>query len=278
MEAFIDYFESMPTWQKLAWIIICLSFNWIGEAVKPLFNFDYKKFRHIGVNLVFLAMDMTINILFGLATVGVFLWIGENNIGILNMISLPVWVELIVSVMVLDLVAQYLAHYLLHRVPWMWRLHMIHHSDTHVDATTATRFHPGDYVMREIFALMAIVIAGIPLAFYIFYRILTIFFTYFTHANARLPKWLDRGLSYIFVTPDMHKFHHHFERPWTDTNFGNIFSIWDRMFGTMVYQDTKDIKYGLDVLDGSKDENILFQLGIPFNKEIKTDPDKGNWW
>lgn len=278
METFVDYFETMPAWQKLAWILICLSFNWIGEAIKPLFKFDYKKLKHIGVNLVFLASDLTINVLFGLATVGVFLWASQNGFGLLYLVELPFWVELLIAVMALDFAAQYLVHYLLHRVPWMWRLHMIHHSDTHVDATTATRHHPGDYVTREIFALFAILLFGIPFAFYIFYRVLTIFFGYFTHANASLPRWMDKALSWVFVTPDMHKFHHHFERPWTDSNFGNVFSIWDRMFGTLVYEDPKDVKYGLDTLDPSRDEDILFQLGIPFNKDIKTDPDKGLWW
>jgi len=151
---------------------------------------------------------------------------------------------------------------------------MIHHSDTHVDATTGTRHHPGDYVFREIFALAAILITGIPLAYYLFYRIMTIFFAYFTHANISLPHGLDKAMSYVFVTPDMHKFHHHYERPWTDTNFGNIFSFWDRIFGTMVYDDPKQIQFGLDMLDDTKDQNIGYQLMVPFNKDIKTDPDK----
>ena len=277
MEAFLDFFEHMPSWQKLLWIVICLSFNWIIEAVRPLFGFDYKKLKHIGVNVVFLSMDLTINVLFGLATVGIFTWASANNIGLLYLIDLPIWVELIIAIMILDLVAQYSVHYLLHRVPWMWRFHMIHHSDTHVDATTGTRHHPGDYVLREVFALAAIIVSGIPLAYYLFYRILTVFFAYFTHANISLPKPLDRALSTVFVTPDMHKFHHHFERPWTDTNFGNIFSVWDRMFGTLVYEDASKVRYGLDVVDNSKDENIGYQLGIPFNKDIHTDPEKGFW-
>ncbi len=69
----------------------------------------------------------------------------------------------------------------------------------------------------------------------------------------------------------MHKFHHHFERPWTDTNFGNIFSFWDRLFGTMVYDDPGKIRYGLDVLDDKLDEDIAYQMKIPFDNTIKTD-------
>jgi sterol desaturase/sphingolipid hydroxylase (fatty acid hydroxylase superfamily) len=212
-----------------------------------------------------------INVLFGLLTVGVFTWIGANQFGLLYLFELPVWVELLIAVMVLDLVGQYTIHYLLHKYKWMWKFHMIHHSDTKVDATTGTRHHPGDYVMREVFALIAIVLVGAPLAFYVAYRVVTIFFTYLTHANITVPYWLDRTLSWVFITPNMHKFHHHFDRPWTDSNFGNMFSFWDRIFGTLVYDDPRKIRYGLDVLDDDLDENVAYQFKIPFDKNIKTD-------
>lgn len=271
MEAFLNFFEDMPSWQKLLWITFCLSFNWIIEAISPLFKYDYVKVRHIWVNLAFLATSLLVNVLFGLATVGIFAWAGINEFGLLYLINLPIWVELILAIMALDLVAQYAVHYLLHRVKWMWRFHMVHHSDTHVDATTGTRHHPGDYLLREVFSLGAIIVTGIPLAYYLFYRIVTVFFAYFTHANISLPRVLDKTMSIVFVTPDMHKFHHHFERPWTDTNFGNIFSFWDRIFGTMVYDDPKKIQFGLDVLDGKKDEDVVYQFKLPFDKTIQTD-------
>jgi len=203
--------------------------------------------------------------------VGVFTWIAKYEIGILYMMELPIWVELLIAVMFLDFMAQYFVHYLLHKVKWMWKFHMVHHSDSKVDATTGTRHHPGDYLLREVFAIVTVIFTGIPLAFYLFYRIVTVFFAYFTHANINMPIWLDKALSYIIITPNMHKFHHHFERPWTDTNFGNIFSFWDRIFGTMVYDDPRKVQYGLDVLDDSTDENIAYQFKIPFDKSIKTD-------
>ena len=261
----------MPSWQKLIWIVICLLFSWSLESNFPLFNLKYKKWRHAGVNLIFLATTLIINILFGIATVSVFGYITINQIGILHLTELPVWAELLAAILFLDFVAQYVVHFLLHKIKWMWKFHMIHHSDTHVDATTGTRHHPGDYVMREVFALLAVILLGAPFAFYMVYRIVTIFFTYITHANITMPDWLDKTLSYVFVTPYTHKFHHHFERPWTDTNFGNIFSIWDRIFGTFVYDDPKKIVYGLDVLDGKLDEDVLYQFKVPFDTTIKTD-------
>ncbi len=271
MEAFLIFFETMPAWQKLLWIFICISANWIVELGYPLVKFDYKKLRHAGVNMVFLASDITINLIFGILTLGIFQWAATSEFGLLYLVDLPIWVELLIAVAILDFAAQYFVHYLLHKVKWMWKFHMIHHSDTTVDVTTATRHHPGDYVMREIFALIAILVTGIPLAYYLFYRILTVFFSYFTHANFYMPERVDRLLSYVFVTPNMHKFHHHFERPWTDTNFGNVFSIWDRMFGTFTYDDPRKVQYGLDVVDNSRDNDLAYQFKLPFDNTIKTD-------
>ncbi|NVK51067.1 MAG: sterol desaturase family protein [Cyclobacteriaceae bacterium] len=271
MEQFILYFEELPTLYKLGWVIACLALVWTLELVIPLVQHQYNKIKHDGINLVFLSMSMVINVLVGVATVGVFLWISTSKVGLLQWVDLPFWAELLIAVMALDFIAQYVAHYLLHRVRWMWKFHLVHHSDTKVDATTGTRHHPGDYFIRELFSIATVIIFGIPVAFYVFYRICTVFFTYVTHANIELPRWIDKPLSYVFITPNVHKFHHHYERPWTDTNFGNIFSIWDRTFGTFVYDDPKKIQYGVDVTDPSKDEDLKYQLGLPLNKNIKTD-------
>jgi sterol desaturase/sphingolipid hydroxylase (fatty acid hydroxylase superfamily) len=271
MESFIIFFENITIGQKLGWVLSCLIFAWLLEAGIPLIRHQYKKWRHDGINLVFFSFTMMINFVVGISTVGVFLWIENEQFGILNWLELPVWIELTIAVLILDFFAQYVIHYILHRVKWMWKMHMVHHSDTKVDATTGTRHHPGDYLTRELFGLIVVISFGIPVGFWAFYRICTIFFTYWTHANISLPDWFDRGLSLIFITPNLHKFHHHFERPWTDSNFGNIFSFWDRMFGTFVYEDPNKIQFGVDTADGSRDEDIGYQLGLPLNKNIKTD-------
>lgn len=271
MESFLGFFEAMPVWQRALWVFICLAVCWILEGNFPLFRFGNNRWKHARVNLIFLTTTMIINGIFGAATVGIFSWISSNNFGLIYLFDLPVWVELLICILLFELIAQYTVHYLLHRVKWMWKFHMIHHSDTHLDATSGTRHHPGDFILREIFALGAVILTGAPAAFYFFYRICTVFFTYFTHANIRIPDSLDKVLSIVFITPNMHKFHHHFERPWTDRNYGNIFSVWDRLFGTFVYDDPSKITYGLDVLDPSRDEQVRYQMNIPFDPKIKTD-------
>lgn len=271
MDDFILFFANLSSPQKLIWIILCVSVFWILEGVFPLRKLLYSKWEHALPNFVLLASTIIINVLFGIVTVGVFSWLETSKFGLLNSFVLPTWIELIISILILDFIAQYVVHFLLHKVRFMWRFHMVHHSDTHLDVTSGTRHHPGDFVMREIFALLAVVIAGLPFAYYIVYRVITIFCTYFSHANLKLPLWLDKGISILFISPNMHKFHHHFEMPWTDTNFGNIFSIWDRIFGTFVYEDTSKIVYGLDILEDKDANDIFYQLKLPFHKKNKTD-------
>jgi len=271
MDNFITFFETLPNSYKFIWIFICLMLFSVLEGGIPLAKMDYKRWRHAGQNLIFLATSMLVNVLFGLAIAGVFVWTAHSSFGLLYLVDWPVWAELLIAVLLLDCFAQYVSHYFLHKISWMWRFHMVHHSDTKVDATTGTRHHPGDYLIRELYSLGVILLTGMPVSFYIFYRIATVFFTYWTHANIRMPLWLDKPLSFVFVTPNMHKFHHHFERPWTDTNFGNIFSFWDRIFGTMTYDDPSKVHYGLDVLDDATADDVAYQFKLPFNKDIETD-------
>lgn len=270
IDAVVTFFENLSTLQKLIWLVGCLSFFWILEGVYPLKKHQYNKCKHAKTNLILLLSTMVINVVFGVITVGVFNWIETSDFGLLNWVTLPTWLEIIVAIMILDFTSQYLVHYLLHKIPFMWRFHIIHHSDTHVDVTSGTRHHPIDFIFRETFALLGVVIAGLPVAYYLMYRILTVLFTYFSHADIQLPLWLDKTISYVFISPNTHKFHHHHVMPWTDTNFGNIFSLWDRIFGTFIYKDTKDIVYGVDVLDAEKSEDILYQLKAPFKKDLKS--------
>lgn len=270
MQDFLLFFETMPLWMKAFWIVLCISAFWLLENSFSLFKLNYKKWKHASTNLMLLGFVMVINAVFGILLAFVFVWLEASNFGLLQLFEAPTWVKLIISIVVLDFLAQYTTHYILHKVKWMWRLHIVHHSDKNVDVTTGTRHHPFDFIFREIMALGAVVLLGMPISFYFFYRIITILFTYFNHANMALPLWLDKGLSYVIVSPNMHKFHHHYQLPWTDSNYGNMLSIWDRLFGTFMYGDPNEIQYGLDISDHTDDENVVTQLKIPFDKTVQS--------
>lgn len=271
LERFVEFWDNITTLQRLFTVLAPLLFFWLLEYVIPLFTFDkpYNKVRHTGINLVFLATSFIVNIILGIATVAVSTWVTQQQIGVMNWVAMPLWVKLLLTLFIMDLFAQYIPHYLMHKVKPLWRFHVVHHSDTHVDVSTGTRHHPGEWIIRESFTIIGIIVMGVPVGLYFMHRSFQALFTYFNHANIQLPKWLDRTIGLVFVSPDMHKFHHHYKRPWTDMNFANSFSIWDRVFGTLVYDDTKKIRYGIDTLDDSLDENVAFQLKVPFDHSIQ---------
>lgn len=271
MDKFVQYWEHIPSAHRIIILLGGMMLFWLAEGYYPLFRFSYRRYKHAGINLIFLATTILLNLIFGLVTISVCQYVTNHKIGLLHLFELPLWLVIIIGLFVGDLFGQYIPHYIMHKIKWMWKFHMIHHSDTHVDVTTGTRHHPGEWLFRETFMIIGVLVMGMPVWLYFLYRSVAALFTHFNHANIMMPEWLDKPISWIFVSPNMHKIHHHFQRPYTDSNYSNIFSLWDRLFGTLKYTDPKTLRYGLDVLDDSTDESLGYQFKIPFDKTIKTD-------
>jgi sterol desaturase/sphingolipid hydroxylase (fatty acid hydroxylase superfamily) len=271
MEKFVHYWQHISSASRLLILMGGMVFFWFVEGYYPLFLFSYKRYKHAGVNLLFLVTTVILNLIFGIATIAVCNYVTQNKIGLINWFALPTWAVIFVGLFVGDLFGQYIPHYIMHKIKWMWKFHMVHHSDTHVDVTTGTRHHPGEWLFRETFMILGVLLMGMPVWLYFLYRSTAALFTHFNHANIIVPEWIDRPISWIFVSPNMHKIHHHYKRPYTDSNYSNIFSLWDRLLGTFKYTDPKTLRYGLDVLDDTTDENLAYQFKIPFDKTIKTD-------
>ena len=192
-------------------------------------------------------------------------WVEAAGVGLLQWINLHPVILLVVGLLLLDLVGAYTIHYIEHHVKWMWQFHVIHHTDLYVDASTSNRHHPGESVFRFIFTLLAIIIVGAPFWMVMMYQAMSAFFAQFTHWNIRLPKWFDSSLRWLFVTPDMHHVHHHYRQPYSDTNYGNIFSVWDRVFGTYKAADNDKLVYGVDTYHGHDETSDIWNLlKIPF--------------
>ena len=264
-------FEHIPSLYRALILAGGITLFWLVESAVPLVNFSYHKWKHAGVNIFFTITTIIVNFAFALLIVLGSRWSINNQFGILQWLHLPFWGQLIVGLLLLDLIGAYLIHLIQHKVKWMWKFHMIHHADTHVDTTTANRHHPVESVFRAVFTLLAVLVAGAPMWLVMLYQSLSVLLSQFNHANIKLPNWLDVALVYIIVSPNMHKVHHHFKRPETDTNYGNIFSFWDRIFGTYLFRPAKQLTYGLDVLEGRDSYSIKSQLTLPFDKTIQTD-------
>ena len=273
MEALIEYFTNVPTSFRASLLIGGIVFFWILEGVLPLYRFQYQKVKHAGINLFFTLTTMIIG--FGLA--GALLWAADysssQQIGLLHIWQLPLWAQVVLGILLLDLIGAYFIHWLEHKVRWMWKFHLIHHSDTTVDVTTGLRHHPGETVFRIAFTILAVLVIGAPIGIVMLYQSLSVLFAHLTHANVNMPKGVDRALSYVFITPNMHKVHHHYKQPLTDSNYGNIFAFWDRMFGTFrQVEDSKTLTYGIDThMKAEENDRLGNLLGIPFQPYRKAE-------
>ena len=268
MDNLIEYFENIPSIHRAVILVGGISFFWILEGTVPLFAFRYKKWKHAFPNLFFTFTTIIINFLLAFLLLYTSDWVVENEYGFIHLFNgIPLIIEVFLAVLLLDFIGAFLAHYVEHKINPLWMIHLVHHSDHNVDTTTANRHHPLESLIRFSFTLFAILIVGAPIGYVMLYQSLSVILTQFNHANIKLPKKIDKWLSYLIVSPDMHKIHHHYRLPYTDANYGNIFSIWDRIFGTYMDLDREKIIYGVDVFpDEYKNSNIKDLLKQPFQK------------
>lgn len=266
MDKIIAYFDTIPSVHRSMLLIGGITLFWIIEGIIPLTSLQYHKWRHAGLNFFFTLTTIIINFLLAGSILLVSDWAVTNHFGLLQWFDMPSWLFMIVGLLLLDLVGAYFIHWLEHRVKWMWRFHLVHHSDTYVDTTTANRHHPGESVFRAFFTTIGVLLLGAPMWLVMLYQSLSAFLSQFNHADISLPRWLDNAVSWIIVSPNMHKVHHHYQLPLTDTNFGNIFSIWDRVFGTYAHvEDMSTLVYGIDThMNPEENERMANLLKIPF--------------
>jgi sterol desaturase/sphingolipid hydroxylase (fatty acid hydroxylase superfamily) len=260
-----DYWTHIPSSHRSLILVCGLLFFWILEGTIPLFHHSYRKWRHAGPNLFFTLTTILVNFAFAYLIIKTCLWTAEFHFGLLYLVALPFWLRALVGLALLDLIGAYLIHWIEHRVKWMWKFHIIHHVDRYVDVTTANRHHPVESLFRALFTLLAVWISGSPVWLLMMYQSLSVLFAQFNHANIHFPAKVDRVLSWVIVSPDMHKVHHHYRQPLTDSNYGNIFAFWDRLFGTFTREDPEKLTYGLDthLPEGQRDQ-IKNLLEIPF--------------
>lgn len=268
MDEIVNYFENIPALHRSLLLVGGISFFWLLEGIIPLAQFNYKKWRHALPNFFFTLTTILINFSMAFFLLNISDWTIINNFGLLHLIpNLPLLGEVILGILALDFIGAYLPHYTEHRIKPLWMIHLVHHSDPNVDTTTANRHHPLESVVRFFFTLLGVFILGASIGIIMLYQAISVIATQFSHANISLPKKIDRWISYFLVSPDMHKVHHHYRLPYTDTNFGNIFSIWDRLLGTFSYFEREKIIYGVDVFpDAKKNTQIGSLLKQPFEK------------
>lgn len=188
------------------------------------------KRRVANIGLI-VAATISAQLIFPMATVALSLWTDAHGIGLFQLVDWPASLEIFLCLIVLDF-AIYWQHRFFHRFPPLWRMHRVHHSDLLFDACLGIRFHPFEIVLSKAYKLAWIALLGPSVIAVIAYESLLLGFSLITHGNIRLPTKFDAIVRLFFITPDFHRVHHSVHPEETDSNYGNILSVWDRLFGS----------------------------------------------
>lgn len=238
---------------------------WEGLAARRELSTS-KGRRWVGnLSLVFLD-TLVVRLLFPTAALGTALIVADLGWGVLNVVFVPYWAAVLISVAALDF-AIYLQHVMFHALPSLWRLHMVHHADVDLDVTSGSRFHPIEILISMLYKLAVICVLGPPLLGVLIFEVVLNALAMFNHANALIPLRLDRVLRWIIVTPDMHRVHHSVDRLEYNTNFGFNLSCWDRALGTYKAQPAKGhlgMTIGLKIFRDRTWQTFPRLLAMPF--------------
>lgn len=251
---------------RLLWLIAGCGLLWSLESVVPLYRSQSGRSRHLVPNLALTILLIVTNLAIAFGMAYVVELVARREIGLSPWLGLSAPSALVLGIAGMDFFA-YVAHVLLHKTRIGWRLHRVHHSDNAVDVTTAFRQHPGETVWRIFWQVAAIVVFGVPVWVAAVYLTMSTANAQLEHANIKVPVQLDRILRLGFVTPNMHKTHHSRLQRETDSNYSNIFSVWDRIFGTYTaVVDFETLSYGLDGFDSDERQSLAGLLRLPFLK------------
>lgn len=255
--------DPQTLWFLAYWGLLA-ALAWLESAV-PAFRAAPNRNRRWPANFGLAIINVVLVTLVPLSAVIAAQWARENGIGLLNMTGGPWWIALAATAAIRSF-AGYAFHVLLHKVRLLWPMHRVHHSDKRLDVTTAVRTHPLEFVLQFLVMVPLTVAFGLDPWALAVYELAEGFNGLASHANVRLPHRLDRPLRWLFVTPNMHCLHHSSYRPETDSNYGALFSVWDRLFGTYsaAPRDGYDaMQIGLNEIGDERAADFLWQLKSP---------------
>lgn len=238
------------------------------EALIPQWPATYRDIRW-PTNFTLGAINLALIPLVPVSAVVAAQWAADNRIGLLNVVNLPGlwwWVVVPPATVVVRSLSGYFSHIALHKVPLLWRIHRVHHFDMAMDISTGLRSHPAEFVFALLVGVTVSVAFGLHPGTLIAYEAIDLLFSLFSHANIRLPPRLGAMLRPIFVTPQWHLVHHSSYQPQTDSNYGTVFSFWDRLFGTygeMEEHRAGEFETGLREVRDGRTSSLWWQLKSP---------------
>lgn len=253
-------------------LFVVMGFVVLVEVFVPLHARDQGG-RRIRVNLVLMVLTLGLNFLLSAALI-VLLAAQPNGAGVWFQVP-DTWWGVLLLIVLLDF-ATWVAHLLLHKIPFLWRLHLVHHTDRLVDVTTSFRQHPGEGLWRFVVISSVAIPLGAPPEALVIYRSLSAVNALFEHGNFRTFTFIDRWLAPFWVTPNLHKLHHSSDIRETDTNYGNLLSVFDRAFGTYSPPGgAAEVAYGISSYPQAASLTVLQILRLPFaHKKSRSGKDR----
>jgi sterol desaturase/sphingolipid hydroxylase (fatty acid hydroxylase superfamily) len=240
------------------------------EAAVPLRARARSGRSHLVPNMALTFMTFATNAVFNAALVLELMAFQARGLGLLPMLAVGPSIAALIAIVGLDF-SFYVAHVAMHKTPSLWRFHRVHHSDPAVDVTTTIRQHPGEGVIRYAFMAAAALLLGASPGAFVVYRAWSALHGLLEHANVRVPARIDSLVSLAFSTPNMHKVHHSRHAAETDTNYGNILSVFDRMLSTFTPSERGlNVVYGLDDMDDAATQTTAGLLALPFRDDPRS--------
>jgi sterol desaturase/sphingolipid hydroxylase (fatty acid hydroxylase superfamily) len=254
----------MSSLGNLSILFIAMALVAALEILAPLHPKTAWRRNHLAGNLGLGALTLFLNVALGMAGVLASEALRARGLGLLSGRPLPAAIHIVLAIALLDL-STYGLHVLMHRVPCLWRAHRVHHADPLVDVTTAYRQHPIEVLLRAAGVLLPAWGLGLSPQAVALYRIVSGVNALLEHANIGVWSPLDTFVSFLVVTPNMHKVHHSRRPRETDSNYGNILSIFDRIFGTFTAPaPTPTLRYGLAGYDDVRQHRLGNLIRLPF--------------
>lgn len=226
--------------------VILVTLIWVIEGWKPFFVHSKPRFRHDVENLIVGLFNFGLVGVVFMSCVSMITQVSKTQgFGLLNVLSLTPWVEVILAILLFDL-WMYVWHRRNHETPILWRFHRFHHVDEEMNSTTSFRFHTCELIISSVLKLGVILLLGMSLWQFVVYELILLPVIAFHHSNIAIPRRLDDILRWVVASPNMHKVHHSDIVEETNSNYGSILSCWDRLFGTSTYvEDVDRIVYGV---------------------------------
>lgn len=226
--------------------------------------------------LVALAGSGVLRLAVPLGTVGAAVWAQSRGLGLFPAIGLDGMPAVAVTVVLMD-AAIWAQHVAFHRLPWLWRLHRVHHVATRFETTLGLRFHPFEIALSFAWKVLLVVAFGLPAAGVALYETLLVLAALWTHADLALPARVERAVSTVLVTPTWHRVHHSPDRACTDSHYGNLLTLWDRVFDTrpaLPPADQRVMAIGLETWRGDADQHAIALLLNPFRRAPRPATDE----